>query len=104
MCASSISILSSISTLITKEDFSNLKFRYTKLRNWINVNALLYEKTFKQSLIDRNENQKENEELNKFYKHYLDERKEIMKNIEFGVEDFFGDIISTVSFSPEQIT
>ena len=45
MCASSISFLSSISTLITNECFSNLKNRYIKLRDWIKVITLLYEKT-----------------------------------------------------------
>ena len=40
MCASSISFLSSISTLITKEYFSKLKIRYTKLRDWIKVITL----------------------------------------------------------------
>ena len=44
MCASSVSILSSISALITNEDFSKLKIRYTKLRNWINAIKLLYGK------------------------------------------------------------
>ena len=44
MCASSMSFLSSISTLITNEYFSKLKIRYTKLRDWINVITLLYEK------------------------------------------------------------
>ena len=41
VCASSISFLSSISTLITNEYFSKLKMRYTKLRDWINVIILL---------------------------------------------------------------
>ena len=49
---SSISFLSSISTLITNEYFSKLKKRYTKLRDWIKVTTLLYEKTLKGSMID----------------------------------------------------
>ena len=52
MCAFSISILSSISTLFTNEYFSKLKIRYTKLRDWINVITLLLEKTLNQSMID----------------------------------------------------
>ena len=40
----------------------------------------------------------------KVYNHYLDERKEIMKNTNFKVEDIFGDIISRDNFSREQIT
>ena len=54
MCASNISFLSSISTLSTSEYFSKLRIRYTKLRDWINVITLLDEKTFKQSMIDKN--------------------------------------------------
>ena len=65
MCASSISFLSSISTLITNEYFSKLKIRYTKLRNWINVINLLYEKILEQSMIDDKVNEKEALELKK---------------------------------------
>ena len=46
VCAGSISFLSSISTLIKNEYFSKLKNRYTKLREWINVITLLYQKNF----------------------------------------------------------
>ena len=53
MCAGSISFLSSISTLFTNKYFSNLKIRYTKFRDWVNVITLLYEKTLKQSMIDK---------------------------------------------------
>ena len=53
MCASSISFLSSISTIITNEFFSKLKIRYTKLRDWINFITLLYEKTLNRSMIDK---------------------------------------------------
>ena len=112
-CASSISFLFSISTLITNEYFSKLKPRYTKLRDWIHVITLLYEKSLKQSMVDKKIDQKEAEELKKIYNHYLDKRKEMMKNTEFKVDDIFGDIIKkTISvntifgdtISPEQIT
>ena len=53
MCASSISFLSSISTLIANEYFSKLKIRYTKLRDWVHVITSLYENTLKQSMIDK---------------------------------------------------
>ena len=52
-CAGGISFLSSISTIITIEYFSGLKIRYTKLRDWINVTLLLYEKTLKECMIDK---------------------------------------------------
>ena len=49
--SSSTALLSSIAILKTNESFSNLKNRYTKLRHWINVITLLYEKTLKESMI-----------------------------------------------------
>ena len=78
--------------------------RYTKLRDWINFITLLCEKTLKQSMIDKKIDEKEALELKKIYNHYLDKRKEIMKNTHFKVEDVFGDVISKDNFSQEQIT
>ena len=51
--SSSTALLTSIAILITDEYTSKLKIRYTKLRDWINVITLLYEKTLKQSVIDK---------------------------------------------------
>ena len=48
--------------------------------------------------------EKEALELKKIYNHYLDKRKEIMKNTIFKIEDVFGDVISEDNFSQEQIT
>ena len=42
--ASCSALLTSIAILITNEYISKLKIRYTKLRDWINVITLLYEK------------------------------------------------------------
>ena len=51
---SSISdLLASIAILITNEYNSKLKLRYTKLRDWIKVITLFYEKTLKQSMVDK---------------------------------------------------
>ena len=50
---SSPALLTSIATLITNEYISKLKIRYTNFRDWINVITLLYEKTLKQSMIDK---------------------------------------------------
>ena len=102
--SSSTALLTSIAISITNEYISKLKIRYTKLRDWINVITLLYEKTFKTSMIDKKIDQKESEELKKIYNHYIDKRKEIMKNTQFKVEDVFGDVISEDNFSQEQIT
>ena len=102
--SSSTALLTSIAILITNEYISKLKIRYTKLRDWINVITLLYEKTLKQSMVDKKIDEKEAQELKKIYNHYLDKRKDIMKNTQFRVEDVFGDVVSKENFSQEQIT
>ena len=65
MCASSISFLSSISTLITNEYLTKSKIRFTKSRDWINVITLLYEKTLKSSMVDKKFDEKEAHEMKK---------------------------------------
>ena len=49
----STALLTSLAILITNEYISKLKLRYTKLRDWINVITILYEKTLNQSMIDK---------------------------------------------------
>ena len=99
----STALLTSSALLITNEYISKLKIRYTKLREWINVITLLYEKTLKESMVDRKTDQKEAEQLKQIYNHYLDKRKDIMKNTSFRVQDVFGDVISKDNFSQEQM-
>ena len=60
--SSSTALLTSIAILITNEYISKLKIRYTKLRDWINVITLLYEKKLKQSMVDKKMDEKESEE------------------------------------------
>ena len=55
-------------------------------------------------MIDKKIDEKEAQELQKIYNHYIDKRKEIMNSTKFKVEDIFGDVISKDSISPEQIT
>ena len=50
--SNSTALLTSVAILITNEYISKLKIRYTKLRDWINVITLLYEKILKQSMVD----------------------------------------------------
>ena len=80
-----------------------MKVGYTKLRYCINETSLLYEKTLKQSMVDNKIDDKEVAELKKIYNHYLDKRKEIMKNTIFTAEDLFGDIKSKDPISPKKI-
>ena len=101
--SSSTALLTSIAILITNEYISKLKIRYTKLRDWINVITLIYEKTLKESMIDKVINQKESEQLKQIYNHYVDKKSEIMKNTSFKVEDIFDDAINKDTISQEQI-
>ena len=102
--SSSTALLTSITILITIAYISKLNLRYTKLRDWINVITLLYEKTLKQSMVDKKNDEKEAQEFKKIDNHYIDKRSEIMRNTSFKVEDVFGDVISKDNFSQEQIT
>ena len=102
--SSSTALLTSIAILITNEYISKLKIRYTKLRGWINVITLLYEKTLKQSIVEKKIDEKEGEQLKLIYNHYIDKRKEIMKSTQFKVEDVLTDVISKDTISSEQIT
>ena len=102
--SSRTALLTSIAILITNEHISKLKMRYTKLRDWINIIVLLYEKTMTDSMIDKKKHQKEAELLKQNYNHFIDKRKEIMKNTSNKVEDVFGDVISKDNLSQEQIT
>ena len=102
--SSSTALLTSIAIIISNEYISKLKIRYTKLRDWINAFTLLYEKTLKTSMVDKKIDEKEAEELNNIYNHYIDKRKEFMRNIKFKDEDVFGNVISKDNFSQEQIT
>ena len=104
IASSSTAFLTGIDILITNEYISKLKIKYTKSRDWINVITLLYEKTLKQSMIDKKIDEKEAEQLKQIYNHYLDKKSEIMKNTHFKVEDVFGNVISKDNFSQEQIT
>ena len=48
---SSTALLTSIVFLISNQYISKLKIKYRNLRDWYNVITLLYEKTFRKSLI-----------------------------------------------------
>ena len=101
---SSSALLTIIAILTTNEYISKLKIRYTKLSDWINVTTLLYEKTLKESMIDKKINEKEAEQSKQIYNHYVDKKSEIMKNTQFKVEDIFTDVMSKDTISTEQIT
>ena len=101
--SSSTALFTNIAILITNESISKLKIRYTKLRDWINVITLLYEKTLEESMIDKVINQKEADQLKQIYNHYVDKKSEIMKHTSFKVEDIFINVINKDTISQEQI-
>ena len=100
--SSSTALLTSIALLITNEYNSKLKLRYTKLRDWINVITLLYEKTLKNSMVDQKIDQKKLRNSKRFI--IITLTKEIMKNTRLRVEDNFGKVKSKDDFSQEQKT
>ena len=102
--SSCTALITCIVIFITNEYISKLKIMYTKLRDWINVITLLYEKTLIQSMIDKKIDDKESEELKRNYNHYIDKREEITKNTSLKVEDVFGDVIGNDNFSQEKKT
>ena len=61
--SSTTALLTSIVILITNEYISNLKIRYTKLRDWIIVITLLHEKTLRKSMVDKKIDEKEADEM-----------------------------------------
>ena len=101
---SSTAFLTSTAILITIQYMSKSKIRFTKLRDWINVITLLFEKTLKESMIERKIDQKETEQLKRIYTLYNDKGKEILNSTKFKVEVIIGDIISKDLISPEQVT
>ena len=72
------------------------------MRDWIIVITLLYEKTLKSTLVEKKIHDREALEL-KIYNHYLDKRKQFMKNTEIKVEEVLGDIIKKDKMSHDQI-
>ena len=101
---SSTALLTIIAILTTNEYISKLEKRYTKLRDWINVITNLYEKTLKQSMVDKKIDENESEQLKHIYNQSVDKKSEIMKNTQFKFEDVFTDVISKDTISTEQIT
>ena len=73
--SSSIALSTSIAILIKSEYISKMKIPYTKLRDWINIITLLFEKTLKSPMVVKIIDQKEAEELKKIYNHYIYKEK-----------------------------
>ena len=63
LISSSTALLTKIAILIKNEYISNLKIRYTKSKNWVKVITFLYEKTLKQSMVDKKIDQRQAEEM-----------------------------------------
>ena len=79
-----------------------MKIRCTELRDWSNFITLMYENTLKTSTVDKTIDENEGKDFLKNCNQNLDERKEILKENQFTVEDVFDDIKSKYCLSPEQ--
>ena len=55
----STALITSLASLITNEYISKLKLRCTKLKDWIKFITILYEKTLKESMVDKKIDEKE---------------------------------------------
>ena len=55
-------------------------------------------------MVDNKINEKESEQLQQIYNHYIDKKTELLKNTHFKVEDVFTDVISKDTISTEQKT
>ena len=75
----STNLLASIAMLITDEYISKWKIRFTKLPDCINLFTLLYEKTLRQSLVEKKIDEKETLFLKIVYNHYLVKEKKLRK-------------------------
>ena len=101
---SSTALITSITIFTTNECISNLKRRYAKLGECINVITLLSEKTKKKMMIDKKLINKKAIELKKIYNHYLDKQGDFIENTQNKVKDVFCDFLGKECISPEQKT
>ena len=69
----------------------------------MNVNTPLFEKTLKQLMTDKTIDEKQANELKKFYNRYLDNRIEIKKSTHSREDDVFDDIIGTDNICQDEI-
>ena len=68
----------SVVCLITNEYIPKLKLNYTKLGDWMKMITLLYEKFLEQSMVDKQRDNKEADELNKLCNRYVNETSGFM--------------------------
>ena len=84
------------------ENFRNINTIY-QIRRLVNVINLVYKKTLKQSVIDKQIHGKEEQELRKITNRCFYYRTDRMKKIQFKVEDTFVDILNKEKFTSGQI-
>ena len=74
------------------------------LREWINFISILYEKTLKEYMVDKNVDKREVLDMENFHNQYTDKRKKFSDTTKFEVEYIFSDVISQEFKSLEQVT
>ena len=88
--------------IFINEYISRLKERYIRIRGEVNRIRINYEKALKKAMVDKVIDEKEEIELKKMYEFYLNNKKRIMNETKFSVEDIFGDMVENV-ISNEQL-
>ena len=85
------SFILSLSSLITSFYLEKYKLKCVKIKNYINITILLYEKTMKNALKDNKKDENEGKDLKDIYQYYLNHKADIEKSFQFKVEDVFKD-------------
>ena len=85
------SFILSLSSLITSFYLEKYKLKCVKIKNYINITILLYEKTMKNALKDNKIDENEGKDLKDIYQYYLNHKADIKKSFQFKVEDVFKD-------------
>ena len=99
LITSSTALLTSIAILITNENISKLKIRYTKFKVWINVITVLNEKTSKQPMTHKKTDKKEADKLKNICNLFLAKITEIMTIMQCRAENFAGVVIGKVNIT-----
>ena len=88
---STASFVLTIASMIMHAYLDSVKIRNRKIRDFINLTVLLYEKTMKKALQDNTINEQEQRELKDIYQHYLNKKDDVKKSTQFDVKEVFKD-------------
>ena len=84
-------------SMIMNAYLDKVKIRNRKIKIFISLTILLYEKTMKKALQDDIINEQEQRELKDIYQHYLNKKENIKKSTQFDVKEVFKDSLGEMS-------